>query len=241
METLVSEDSPLAAYLDGKDESEALTQAAYESRTDHLEVTARTRSPPPSFAPRGLPTILTRIPQSRLYRKIHNKPVACLRSWYGSLVASTLGSADNARFLEHFRYILIASQLLNEQVAPGNPRTNLAPFSSESQYRSATASLIGAVLSATLSFALVWAINWTRADPRRGFSKSRLLLVVFCSSLAILLLYGYLRRQWLQHLRRQVVATASDFVSEAQNFEATTTSTLTLIQEVELVSRGYRM
>jgi hypothetical protein len=45
----------------------------------------------------------------------------------------------------------------------------------------------------------------------------------------------------LQTLRQQTVENASALVTNLQAFEASTSSALALIQEVELVSRGYRL
>ena len=53
--------------------------------------------------------------------------------------------------------------------------------------------------------------------------------------------YTYMRRQWLQYLRQEAVEGASALVTNLQAFEASTSSALALIQEVELVSRGYRL
>ncbi len=54
-------------------------------------------------------------------------------------------------------------------------------------------------------------------------------------------LYALLRRQWLHYLRAQAVETASSLTASAQNFDAAAAAAMTWIQEVELVSRGYRM
>lgn len=54
-------------------------------------------------------------------------------------------------------------------------------------------------------------------------------------------LYAYITRQWLQYLRRNAIDTVSSFVENLQSFESSSTSLLGLIQEMELVSRGYRM
>jgi len=62
-----------------------------------------------------------------------------------------------------------------------------------------------------------------------------LLLVVAAIS------YAYVRRQWLQYLRQQTLSEASEFVAKAQEFDSAVAGALTLVQEVELVSRGYRI
>jgi hypothetical protein len=53
--------------------------------------------------------------------------------------------------------------------------------------------------------------------------------------------YAYARRQWLQYLRQQSLAEISEFIDRAQEFDTAVAGALTLVQEVELVSRGYRM
>lgn len=54
-------------------------------------------------------------------------------------------------------------------------------------------------------------------------------------------LHAYSRRQRLVNLRIQAVEGASSVTSTAQSFDAVASAALTLIQEVEVVSRGYRM
>lgn len=231
----ISDDSPLAAYIEDKeDQLLERRQTSLRSRVD-----SDPPEPNPTYAPQSTPISSPQPLQTRESRSTRDRPFAGIRSCYGHLVASTLGRADNERFLEHFRYILIASQLLNETTT-ANPSFRQPAPSSQPQLTTTAVSFIGAALSAALSFALVCAINWTRGGPQHAFSKSRLFLVVVAFTLAGLVLYGYARRQWLKHLRQQAVSTASDLVAHAQTYEGTAVSTLALIQEVELVSRGYR-
>lgn len=53
--------------------------------------------------------------------------------------------------------------------------------------------------------------------------------------------YAYMRRQWLQYVRQQSIVEISDFAATAQGLDSAIAAALTLVQEVELVSRGYRM
>jgi len=53
--------------------------------------------------------------------------------------------------------------------------------------------------------------------------------------------YAYIRRRWLQYLRHQILMEISEFVGTAHDFDAAAAGALMLVQEVELVSRGYRM
>jgi high-affinity Fe2+/Pb2+ permease len=102
-----------------------------------------------------------------------------------------------------------------------------------------TISPTGAVLTAATAFTLVWLIHWSRR--RSGFNKARFVVVFVVFAVVATASYAYMRRQWLQTLRQQAVENASALVTNLQAFEASTSSALALIQEVELVSRGYRL
>lgn len=53
--------------------------------------------------------------------------------------------------------------------------------------------------------------------------------------------YAFAKRQWLKYLRHQAVEGASELVGNAQTFDSAASASIVFIQEVELVSRGYRM
>jgi len=148
--------------------------------------------------------------------------------------------------LEHFRYIIVASQLLSEH--PGhtslkapNPHTNNSNGIPAADFRDASTNVGGAAATAVAAFALVWLLNWARAGRQSGFSKGRLSLVLAVFVVVATIGYSYLRRQWLQYVRQQAVNTASTLMANLHAFDASTSTALTLIQEVELVSRGYRL
>ena len=156
-------------------------------------------------------------------------------------VNARLGRKDNERFLEHFRYLIVASQLLGEQ---SSIRTTTFPNHANGtgpapEFKLTTISTTCAVLTAATAFTLVWLIHWSRR--RSGFSKARFVVVFVVFAVVATASYAYIRRQWLQTLRQQAVENASALVTNLQAFEASTSSALALIQEVELVSRGYRL
>lgn len=158
-------------------------------------------------------------------------------------VNSRLGRADNERFLEHFRYLIVASHLLNE---PGGLRAPAVPnFAADGpagppELQVATINLTGAALTGATAFVLVWLVHWSRSRAS-GFSRGRFVAVIAVFAALATAVYAYVRRQWLQYLRQQAVEGASTLVTNLQAFEASTSSALALIQEVELVSRGYRL
>lgn len=96
-------------------------------------------------------------------------------------------------------------------------------------------------MTASFAFALAWLTHWTRGGTNSAAGKSR--MVIFLALLVgfAMISYAYMRKQWLQYLRQQSLADVSEFVGKAQEFDTVVAGALTLIQEVELVSRGYRM
>lgn len=99
----------------------------------------------------------------------------------------------------------------------------------------------GAVVTASLAFILAWLVHWARSNSASAVGGGRIAVVVVVVKVFAAISYAYMRRQWLQHLRQQTLAEASEFVSKAQEFDAVAAGALNLVQEVELVSRGYRM
>ncbi|KAI9835152.1 MAG: hypothetical protein M1819_002521 [Sarea resinae] len=242
MESIVFKDSPLAQYLEG--EGEAPDQWA--SIPDKEPPSPRLQS----FAPRGPATVSSKF-RKKLPRPLHLElpkqgTIANIYSACSRAVNSTLSRDENARFLEQFRYIIVASQLLNEQVNPPyydstaetrpvrDSTTSFAPHL-------VPLSLSGAVVTAIGAFSFVWLLHWARGGRQTHWSKGRTSLVVALFGVLASFVYIYARRKWLQYLRQQAVNSASVFVADAQGFESATTTAITLIQEVELVSRGYRI
>lgn len=157
---------------------------------------------------------------------------------------SRLGRADNKRFLEQFRYIIVASQLLNDHAYHGPPshRQQLDGKSDEHEAPQLGALTIsGAVLTAILSFGLVGLLQWVRGASTTSTVFRRIGVVFIIVAAVTTLAYTYVRRQWLHYLRRRNLAEVSVFVARVQDLDASITAGITLIQEVELVSRGYRV
>ncbi|KAE9974813.1 hypothetical protein EG328_003599 [Venturia inaequalis] len=201
------------------------------------------------FAPRGVPTFgkaySHTLPKPLKVRLPDDGPMARIHDVCSRAVNSRLGHADNVKFMEHFRYILVASQLIHEQFGICNgKRMSSAPSLGGSgaqleDFRATAISVTGALLTATTSFAAVWLIHWSKAQPALNKGKT---LVVICGFLLLaILLYSYARRQWLHYLRQNAVLAASNLVTNLQAIDASTSAGLSLVQEVELVSRGFRL
>lgn len=160
-------------------------------------------------------------------------------------VSSRIGKRDNERFLEQFGYVIVASHLLDEYNAashttaakdaqPNTPGHDSISFS-------ATVGLTGAVVTAVTSFSIVGLIHWSRSRTSTGFNPRRLVILLVVLPLVGAVFYAFARRQWLRFVRQQAVQGASNFINGAQRFDSLVSSSVLFIQEVELVSRGYRM
>ena len=162
-------------------------------------------------------------------------------------VNSRLGSRENARFLEQFRYTIVASQLLSNEISvshynafadnqsPGHGLTSIA------QPPVVPVNLTGTFSTGAAAFILIWLIHWARGAGNSKLGSGSLSLVGTFIAVGGLIIYAFIRRQWLQYLRQRTVESASTFVAQSQAFDAAASAAVALVQEVELVSRGYRM
>ena len=159
-----------------------------------------------------------------------------------AFVNITLDSEDNEHFLEHFRYQIIASQLLSDSagsvVAPTQPSEH-SPIRSPLPEVAATTT--GACVAATSAFIFVWIVHSMRHDGsakqwgwRSAFAVCLTLTLTIC-------IWGYATRSSILHLSRSVIDATSTLTTNLQSLNSTSHSLLSLVQEVELVSRGYRM
>lgn len=158
-------------------------------------------------------------------------------------MVASLDRADNSKFLEQFRYTIIASQLLSgtsilghRPAAPSVPGAN-----SDDKHNQPLLSTEGMLASILGALAIAVVLSWVLGNAPSYVTRKRLaFLLVLCAAAAFL---GqiYMRRQWLRYRRMQSLAEIATFVSNSNDFDSASEATLSLVQEVELVSRGYRM
>ena len=98
-------------------------------------------------------------------------------------------------------------------------------------------------LSATIggAFTVALSLHWARGFARSNAGIGGIFTLLAGLGIATTILYGLFRRQRLKFLRKQAIESASRLVIEAQRLDATISTAMNLIQEVELVSRGYRL
>ncbi|KAH7328408.1 Mysoin-binding motif of peroxisomes-domain-containing protein [Stachybotrys elegans] len=271
MDPVIFEETPLAAYLKGIEpiprepapaEPRALTPVQDEGddsevdwapveRTSSRESSVPTESSPhtspvPMFAPIGRPQVKPRfrshIPSALRLDTSRTTSLQAIRRSYSAAVAAKIDRADNAKFLEQFRYIIVASQLLSAHSVPGQHQYGVSldetTIPSVDEPSLSTQGVLTSIMGA-LSVALI--CSWLLGSAPSQIKSTHILLLVLVLGACMVLGQIHMRMQWLQYRRKQVLSELKSFVSRSHDFDSAMSAALGLVQEVELVSRGYRL
>ncbi|KAG6039228.1 hypothetical protein E4U41_003040 [Claviceps citrina] len=255
MEPVVYEESPLADYLqDGGGGFEVewapVDSSPYRPPSSHSLFSDASPIPPsPSpFAPTGRPMVKTRFrakPPATLQTDVPRatSTFRVIRKTCSAVVVASIDRADNSRFLEQFRYTIIASQLLSgtsilghRPAAPSIPHDAAGCGSQQSGL--STEGILASILAA-LAIAVI--LSWVLGNRPSSVTRKRFAFFMVLLTAATFLGQIYMRRQWLRYRREQSLAEMTTFVSNSNDFDSASEATLSLVQEVELVSRGYRI
>ncbi|TGZ81787.1 hypothetical protein EX30DRAFT_348201 [Ascodesmis nigricans] len=279
MESIVFANSPLAEYLEGNGEHEA--EWGLETHDSDIDRDLTSFAPPLSSHVRSRlsnkslqPLRLSKAGQDRKTRfyelfsvRGHNEEEdadsgahdAEIRhgtdedcEWLQRAVDSRLSRTENSRFLERFRYIIVASQLLNGHVNVSHYNRKLGdenmPLGEEDddaisifgqQFPKARYWMGSGGFVIVTSMMLSWVFRGS--GGRAMFSKARAIAALCLSLVVAVFLFTKARRKWLRHVRLKAIEYAIIFVENSQTFDILASNAVTLIQEVELVSRGYRL
>ncbi|KAL8781532.1 MAG: hypothetical protein Q9194_000294 [Teloschistes cf. exilis] len=247
MDSIVFQDSPFALYLEG--DGGANNNEWKPTGTTQLD-------PPPSissFAPQGPPNrprkFRRKPPRLLNLDKLTSKgTVAQFHDACSRAINSRLSWAENGRFLEKFRYTIIASQLLNNvpnstvymrQHAAQNLDVGQQDLNTDTEVVQFT--WPGLALTALTAFTFAWLVQWTKAIAQSTSQGWPIVLAPTTVVATCFLLYVHFRQQWLHWLRNQAVQNASALVASAQDLQVAASTTINLVQEIELVCRGYRI
>ena len=99
----------------------------------------------------------------------------------------------------------------------------------------------GLLLTGSSAFTCALSIWWATRQPRGQLSKARIALLGLIFTMILLSIYGVFVRQLRRYARTHAIEAASSMVSNAQDFDSHAHNASSLIQEVELVSRGFRL
>jgi hypothetical protein len=159
------------------------------------------------------------------------------------VIGSNIHAADNQRFLEHFRYVIIASNLLTEQTGRQSFRPDISllqpidSFTESSDQETWT--IEGAVTAVGLPASIAGLVRWVWIADAVLHKLLRIFVTVAFFIVASVAVLSHLKRQTLKSLRQRAVAGAFSTVSNLQALEQSSKAAFTLVKEVELVSRGY--
>lgn len=147
-------------------------------------------------------------------------------------------------FLERFRYIICTSQLLNENISPSLYHSQQSSINCKKKDSLLLKKMIYHVkhwaVSSGCIVALAFGIKWSfKKDVQQISKKIRYFSVFFSCIVGSLLFYVYYSRIYFKNIQKQAIFFMKRFVDTSQRFDITVNKTLALIQEVELVSRGY--
>ena len=224
-----------------------------------------------SFAPRGPP----RTPRSQVYNMLpgplqlqplsarfpwHRLRDSCLvrpkrprqrpvltRACTQSVVSSGISQSEDERFLERFRYIIIASQLLVERSRPISHQFDSSVANAGLENHSSTSSedvsLQGVIVTTMLSFTVAFSFHCLRAqvlDANTVHWTKACMLLLFITALAQAI-YVYFQRRTSLRYRRDAIAGVSLLITQARALSDLARAAFMMIQEIEIVARGYQM
>ncbi|KAG4305836.1 hypothetical protein PORY_000746 [Pneumocystis oryctolagi] len=165
-------------------------------------------------------------------------------SLVSTFLKTYLSEAEKSMFLERFRYIICTSQLLNENVSPSLYHSQQSSTSYKKNSHKSLRMLIQSAkkwfFSGGCIVALIFSIKWSFKKDIYQINKklkyfSTFLICVITMSLA----YVYCLRTYFKNIQKQAIFSMRCFIDTSQRFDIIINRTLSLIQEVELVSRGY--
>jgi hypothetical protein len=97
------------------------------------------------------------------------------------------------------------------------------------------------LITAASALVVAWVVSWLSSGGYAQLTKKRVAFGAALLAAVGFVSHAYIRQQWLRHLRNQALTEVTTFVSRSQDFDSASSAALSLVQEVELVSRGYRM
>lgn len=166
---------------------------------------------------------------------------------FSTAMSPRLSPRESSRFVDRFRYIICTSQLLSEtlvfseyQKRPSTIHRFKFDDGEQGEWDSRKVAKYwmgsgGCVLLVSLL------ITWAMRSSNRGIpSKSKNSAALTLALLMALFLYAQSRKGYTRYLHLQAATHIQSTVTQCQRFDALVCKIINLVQEVELVSRGYR-
>lgn len=238
---------PLAAYLEDVGEAESLDDFESASvrrplvRAQTAPCNGNIRMRPQSQRGASQRTLITANQASSRRSRF--------QALFETAMSPRLSPRESARFVDKFRYIICTSQLLSDNIVASDvvrkttSRDGLTSFQfadgQQGQWDSRRAAKHwmgsgGCII--LVSILVTWAVR----KPGRGLPPTaKASAAVAVSLLVALYLYAQSRRAYSRYLHTRAAAYCQSMVSCCQTFDSTTFKIINLIQDVELLSRGF--
>ncbi|KAI9030716.1 Mysoin-binding motif of peroxisomes-domain-containing protein [Phycomyces nitens] len=210
-EFVVYEDSPLAEYLESIESNEKTVK---------------------------LPRLYNKPAEPSVFGKVST---AIYRYWRRSLFHDTfsvsLPIAEETAFEEKFKYLIVTSPLLNE-ILSVHTKQHLAaelPFSFSADRPSSHVGTLATIAGLLLAFGAERFVQ-----PKNQIMPVPV-TITLSSSVSLFFVYRHMRRSWIRQLYQTALSRLQTLVEECDRLDTRIHRALITIQEIELVSRGYRL
>ncbi|OAD77636.1 hypothetical protein PHYBLDRAFT_179942 [Phycomyces blakesleeanus NRRL 1555(-)] len=213
-EFVVYEDSPLAEYLESIESNEKTVKLP-QIYTGHRPAESR--------------PVLGRM-STAIYRFWR-------RSFFHDTFSVSLPIAEETAFEEKFKYLIVTSPLLNE-ILSVHTKQHLAaelPFSFSADRPSSHVGTLATIAGLLLAFGTERIVQ-----PRNQIMPVPV-TITLSSSVSLFFVYRHMRRSWIRQLYQTALSRLQTLVEECDRLDTRIHRALITIQEIELVSRGYRL
>ncbi|KAL0090766.1 Mysoin-binding motif of peroxisomes-domain-containing protein [Phycomyces blakesleeanus] len=149
----------------------------------------------------------------------------------------SLPIAEETAFEEKFKYLIVTSPLLNE-ILSVHTKQHLAaelPFSFSADRPSSHVGTLATIAGLLLAFGTERIVQ-----PRNQIMPVPV-TITLSSSVSLFFVYRHMRRSWIRQLYQTALSRLQTLVEECDRLDTRIHRALITIQEIELVSRGYRL
>ncbi|KAI8364519.1 Mysoin-binding motif of peroxisomes-domain-containing protein [Choanephora cucurbitarum] len=196
--------------------------AEYLESIDQAETTVKLEPPPLSLRTnRSKQPDRRRLDISKIWRN----------SLFHDTFSISLSRAEESAFEEKFKYLIVTSPLLSEVLSVHkNKQLSELPFQSPRTTK------LGATTNLLATLAILFG-----AEKYLMRSKLPTISLLFSSSASLFLLVKHKRRACIRQLYQTALSRLQIFTDHSDTFDTKIHRVLITIQEIELVSRGFRL
>ncbi|KAI7896529.1 Mysoin-binding motif of peroxisomes-domain-containing protein [Mucor mucedo] len=167
---------------------------------------------------------------------IHKRP-SISRMWRHSMFhdafSISLPRGEETAFEEKFKYLIVTSPLLNETLSVHHKRHSHQP---DFQAATPTMSKLAITTNLAATLAILLGTEKCLIQP-----KLPIITLFFTASASLFFFYRHKRRSSIRQLYQIALTKIGGFTDQSDTFDTKVHRCLITIQEIELVSRGYRL